>query len=30
MRRKALRVMALRGDIMCDVPVTTVTLNVIL
>ena len=30
MRRKALRAMALCGDIMCDVPVTTVTLNVIL
>lgn len=30
MRRKALRVMALRGDIMCDVPVTTVMPYVIL
>lgn len=30
MRRKALIAMALCGDIMCNVPVTTVTLNVIL
>lgn len=30
MRRKALIAMALRGDIMCDVPVTTVMPYVIL